>query len=77
MKAGAERPPAHDPSAADFIDPEDARDHDDAVWVERAQIAGGPGYRAWIAIADVSTYVTPKTMLDDEAKARGLQRVPA
>jgi ribonuclease R len=53
------------------IDPEDARDHDDAVWVERAEVAGGPGYRAWIAIADVSTYVTPKTMLDDEAKARG------
>jgi len=53
------------------IDPEDARDHDDAVWVERAQVAGRPGYRVWIAIADVSTYVTPKTALDDEAKARG------
>jgi ribonuclease R len=53
------------------IDPEDARDHDDAVWVERAQVAGRPGYRVWIAIADVSTYVTPRTTLDDEAKARG------
>jgi ribonuclease R len=53
------------------IDPEDARDHDDAVWVERATVAGGPGYRAWIAIADVSTYVTPGTALDDEARARG------
>jgi len=50
------------------IDPEDARDHDDAVWVERTERGG---YRAWIAIADVSTYVTPKTALDDEAKARG------
>jgi ribonuclease R len=50
------------------IDPEDARDHDDAVWVERTERGG---YRAWIAIADVSTYVTPKTSLDDEAKARG------
>jgi len=50
------------------IDPEDARDHDDAVWVERTDRGG---YRAWIAIADVSTYVTPKTALDDEAKARG------
>jgi ribonuclease R len=49
------------------IDPEDARDHDDAVWVERR----GGGYRAWIAIADVSTYVTPGTALDDEAKGRG------
>jgi ribonuclease R len=50
------------------IDPEDARDHDDAVWVERTDRGG---YRAWIAIADVSTYVTPGTAIDDEAKARG------
>ncbi len=50
------------------IDPEDARDHDDAVWVERTERGG---YRAWIAIADVSTYVTPRTAIDDEAKARG------
>jgi ribonuclease R len=50
------------------IDPEDARDHDDAVWVERTD-AGG--YRAWIAIADVSTYVMPGTVLDGEAKERG------
>src|ERR1019366_7785103 len=50
------------------IDPEDARDHDDAVWVERIERGG---YRAWIAIADVSTYVTPRTAIDDEAKARG------
>lgn len=50
------------------IDPEDARDHDDAVWVER-----GPhgGYRAFIAIADVSSYVRPHTALDREALARG------
>ena len=50
------------------IDPEDARDHDDAVWVERTERGG---YRAWIAIADVSSYVTPGTALDDEARARG------
>ncbi len=50
------------------IDPEDARDHDDAVWVERTE---GGGYRAWIAIADVSSYVRPGTRLDDEAKKRG------
>ncbi len=50
------------------IDPEDARDHDDAVWVERTE---GGGYRAWIAIADVSTYVTPGTALDRDAKERG------
>ena len=49
------------------IDPEDARDHDDAVWVERGDRGG---YRAWIAIADVSTYVTPGSALDEEARAR-------
>ncbi|HET9954849.1 MAG TPA: VacB/RNase II family 3'-5' exoribonuclease [Polyangiaceae bacterium] len=49
------------------IDPEDARDHDDAVWVERR----GEGYRAYIAIADVSAYVEPGSALDDEASLRG------
>lgn len=50
------------------IDPEDARDHDDAVWVERTSDGG---YRAYVAIADVSSYVTPGTHLDTEAKERG------
>src|ERR1041384_6471456 len=49
------------------IDPEDARDHDDAVWVERL----GEGYRAWIAIADVSEFVQPGSALDEEALSRG------
>jgi len=49
------------------IDPEDARDHDDAIWVERR----GHGYRAYIAIADVSEYVQPGSALDGEAKQRG------
>ena len=49
------------------IDPEDARDHDDAVWVERTN----EGYRLWVAIADVSEYVQPGTALDDEALSRG------
>jgi ribonuclease R len=49
------------------IDPEDARDHDDAVWVERR----GEGYRVWVAIADVSEYVTPGSELDREALLRG------
>jgi len=49
------------------IDPEDARDHDDAVWVERH----GEGYRAWIAIADVSEFVQPGSALDEEALSRG------
>ena len=49
------------------IDPEDARDHDDAVWVERTEA----GYRAYIAIADVSEYVDEGSPLDAEARARG------
>lgn len=49
------------------IDPEDARDHDDAVWVEKS----ADGFRAWIAIADVSEYVQPGSALDKEALRRG------
>jgi ribonuclease R len=49
------------------IDPEDARDHDDAIWVERS----GEGYRVYIAIADVSEYVRADSPLDEEARARG------
>ena len=49
------------------IDPEDARDHDDAVWAIREEDGS---FRAWIAIADVSHYVRPETELDEEAKQR-------
>jgi len=50
------------------IDPEDARDHDDAVWVEQRPDGS---YKAWIAIADVSHYVRPGTALDAAALGRG------
>lgn len=50
------------------IDPETARDHDDAVWVVRHEDGA---YTAWIAIADVSHYVKPQTALDAEALLRG------
>ncbi|MEZ4300315.1 MAG: VacB/RNase II family 3'-5' exoribonuclease [Polyangiaceae bacterium] len=50
------------------IDPEDARDHDDAVWAVRDDDGG---YTAWIAIADVSHYVRPGTALDESALGRG------
>ena len=50
------------------IDPEDARDHDDAVWVERTKDGG---YELWVAIADVSSYVLAGTAIDEESKARG------
>ena len=49
------------------IDPEDARDHDDAVWVVRNDDGT---YRVWIAIADVSHYVRPGTSLDENAMQR-------
>jgi len=54
------------------IDPVDARDHDDAVWAEPdgdADNAGG--FRAIVAIADVSFYVRPGSSLDREARKRG------
>ncbi len=50
------------------IDPEDARDHDDAVWVERTE---GGGFEMWVAIADVSSYVRPGTFIDEESRGRG------
>ena len=50
------------------IDPEDARDHDDAIWAEPD---GEGGWKAIVAIADVSFYVRPGSELDREARARG------
>ena len=50
------------------IDPADARDHDDAIWAEPD---GEGGYRAIVAIADVSFYVRPGGALDKEARKRG------
>lgn len=50
------------------IDPEDARDHDDAVFAERLSDAG---FRVVVAIADVSHYVESGTALDREALERG------
>lgn len=49
------------------IDPDDARDFDDAIEVERID----QGWRVAIHIADVSHYVRPKSPLDREAYARG------
>ena len=50
------------------IDPEDARDHDDAIWAEPD---GEGGWNAIVAIADVSFYVRPGSELDRDARARG------
>nr|WP_218845476.1 RNB domain-containing ribonuclease [Sphingomonas melonis] len=54
------------------IDPADARDHDDAVWAAPDDDpANAGGWRAVVAIADVSFYVRPGSELDREARRRG------
>jgi len=49
------------------IDPEGAKDHDDAIHVERE----GDALRLFVHIADVSRYVPPGGPLDREAARRG------
>ena len=54
------------------IDPADARDHDDAIWAEPDDAEDNKGgFRAIVAIADVSHYVRPGGALDREARKRG------
>ncbi|WP_084581998.1 ribonuclease R [Sphingomonas azotifigens] len=54
------------------IDPADARDHDDAVWATPDEDpANEGGWKAIVAIADVSFYVRPGSELDREARKRG------
>src|SRR5690348_13146783 len=50
------------------IDPEDARDDDDAIW---AEADGEGGWNAIVAIADVSFDGRPGSELDREARGRG------
>ena len=50
------------------MDPEDARDHDDAI--EAAELPDG-GFEIGVHIADVSHYVPPGTPVDEEAARRG------
>jgi len=49
------------------IDPDDARDFDDAINVEKT----GSGWRLGVHIADVGAYVEPNSPLDREARRRG------
>jgi ribonuclease R len=54
------------------IDPEDARDHDDAVWAGPDPDPGNKGgHITIIAIADVAYYVRSGSALDREALKRG------
>jgi ribonuclease R len=50
------------------IDPQDAKDFDDAICLERATDGH---WKLWVHIADVSNYVKPGTALDEEAARRG------
>ncbi len=49
------------------IDPDDARDFDDAIHVEKIS----SGWRLGVHIADVAAYVEPDSPLDREARRRG------
>ncbi len=54
------------------IDPEDARDHDDAVHAAPDPDPANPGgHVVHVAIADVAAYVRPGSALDREARKRG------
>jgi ribonuclease R len=50
------------------IDPDDAKDFDDAICLQRVS---NDQWKLWVHIADVSHYVRPGTTLDDEARKRG------
>lgn len=50
------------------IDPDDAKDFDDAIALQRA---GQDRWKLWVHIADVAHYVTPGGVLDQEAQKRG------
>ncbi len=49
------------------IDGKTAKDFDDAIYVEKMK----GGFRLWVAIADVSHYVKPKSAIDQDAYLRG------
>ena len=50
------------------IDPTSARDFDDAI---SASVEADGSWRVWVHIADVSAYVSPRSLVDREAYRRG------
>jgi len=50
------------------IDPDDAKDFDDAICLQQH---GKDQWKLWVHIADVSHYVRPGGVLDEEARKRG------
>jgi ribonuclease R len=50
------------------IDPNDAKDFDDAICLQKY---GKDQWKLWVHIADVSHYVRPGGVLDEEARKRG------
>jgi ribonuclease R len=50
------------------IDPDDAKDFDDAICLQKH---GKDQWKLWVHIADVSHYVHPGGVLDEEARKRG------
>lgn len=53
------------------IDPEDAKDFDDALSIRKLQNSSPALYEVGVHIADVSHYVKPNTLIDIEASKRG------
>ncbi len=53
------------------IDPEDAKDFDDAISIEELNNSNEKGYLIGVHIADVSHYVEENSLLDKEALKRG------
>ena len=67
-------PPENEPDRVDLrhlftftIDPEEAKDFDDALSLQRDE----DGVRAWVHIADVSAYIPAGSPLDHDAGERG------
>ncbi len=54
------------------IDPGDAKDLDDAIYIEKDTSENNPGgFLLYVAIADVSFFVKPGSIIDEEALKRG------